>query len=463
MARDRPAHPRQIERRNARRVVWALRLRAGRGAVVERVDVAIVGAGTAGAAAAALCARRGLSVRVVERRDLEKAGARWVNGVPGWCFDRAGFARPSGAELRGAGHAMNLIAGMGPHRVRIPAHGVLEVDMRELTTRLQGLARDSGAQIQGGVTVQGLTGDTLETSAGPIRARCFVDASGLGGAGWLGGGRPARHDICAAAQEVRAVRDPAAARAFYRRHGVAWGETAVFSSVHGGFSIINVRASDEQVSILTGSIPALGHPSGRAILDRFVATEAWIGEREFGGAQAIPLGRPADVLARGPVALLGDAAGQVFSAHGSGIGAGLVAAAELAHVLADGGTPEDYGVRWMRRWGGLFASYDVFRRYSQERSVEDTEALIQAGLLDPELARAGLDQESPALRPAVLARTLAAAARAPRAAASLMPVIARMELMRTWYSRYPRDLRDVPRWARRAARLAGEGSAASPD
>lgn len=429
--------------------------------MTERVDVAIVGAGSAGAAAAALCARRGLSVRVLERRDLEKAGARWVNGVPGWCFDRAGFARPSGAELRGSGHAMNLIAGMGPHRVRIPAHGVLEVDMRELTDRLQALARDSGARFEGGVTTRGLAGDTLETSAGPVRARFFVDASGLGGAGLMPGGRPHRHDICAAAQEVRAVRDRSAARAFYRRYGVAWGETAVFSSLHGGFSIINVRATDEQVSILTGSIPALGHPSGRAILDRFVDSEPWIGDREFGGSQAIPLGRPAEVIARGQVALLGDAAGQVFSAHGSGVGAGLVAAAELAQALANGGGPEAYGVRWMRRWGGLFASYDVFRRYSQERSAEDTGALIAAGLLDPELARAGLDQESPALRPAVLARTLAAAVRAPRAAASLAPVIARMELMRAWYSRYPSALYEVPRWAKRAARLAGERPAAT--
>ncbi|MEZ4267380.1 MAG: NAD(P)-binding protein [Myxococcota bacterium] len=424
--------------------------------MTERVDVAIVGAGTAGAAAAALCARRGLSVRVLERRDLEEAGARWVNGVPGWCFDRAGFERPRGAELRGSGHAMNLIAGMGPHRVRIPAHGVLEVDMRALTARLQALARDSGARLEGGVTVGALHGDTLETSAGAVRARFFVDASGLGGAKLLPGPGPARTDICAAAQEVRAVLDPAAARAFYARHGVAWGETAVFSSLDGGFSIINVRASDAQVSILTGSIPALGYPSGRAILDRFVASEPWVGEREFGGARAIPLGRPADVLARGPVALLGDSGCQVFSAHGSGIGAGLIAAAELAQALADGGGPEAYGVRWMRRWGGLFASYDVFRRFSQERTVEDTARLMEAGLLDPELARAGLDQESPTLGPRTLARTLRAAARAPRAAAGLAPVVARMELTRAWYSRYPAVASEVPRWAARAARLAGE-------
>lgn len=423
-------------------------------------DVIVVGAGSAGAAVAAQCAQRGLSVRVLERRPLEEAGATWVNGVPGWCFDLAGFARPAGEELRGSGHAMNLIAGWGPERVRIEGHGVLEVDMRLLTLRLQALARDAGARFDGSVTVRGRDGDRLDTSAGALRGRTLVDASGHHGAGLLSRPATRRDDLCAAAQQVHRVADPAAARAFFEKNSVPFGESAVFSSLDGGFSIINVRADDAEVSILTGSIPALGHPSGRAILDRFVAAQPWIGERLFGGARAIPLGRPADVLAEGPVALVGDSGCQVFSAHGSGVGAGLVAAAELAAALAEGAGPQGYAVRWMRRWGGLFAGYDVFRRFSQRRTVEDTATMIRAGLLDPDLARAGLDQQPPALSAAVLGRTLRAALSAPRSAAGLAPVVARMELLRAWYSRYPSEPAAVPAWARRAAQLAGEDGAA---
>ncbi|MCB9727358.1 MAG: FAD-binding protein [Deltaproteobacteria bacterium] len=425
------------------------------------MDVVVVGAGTAGAAAAAACAERGLGVRVLERRPLEEAGARWVNGVPGWCFDRAGLARPVGDELRGSGEAATLVAGMGPHRVRIEGHDVLEVDMRALTARLQELARQRGARLEGGVTVQGLDGDTLRTSAGPVRTRYVVDASGLGGAGLIAAPRPAPDDLCTAAQEVRRVSDPALARDFFARHGVPFGEAVVFSSLDGGFSIINVRSDGEHVSILTGSIPALGHASGRAILDRFVASAPWVGERVFGGSRAIPLGRPADILARGRVALLGDAALQVFSAHGSGIGAGLIAAADLARALADGSGPEAYGVRWMREWGGLFASYDVFRRYSQRRSLADIETLMRAGLMPPELARAALDQQPVRPGPSALAALARGSARAPRAAAKMLPVVARMQAVRAWYGRYPSDAAAVPRWSRRAAWLAGENPGAA--
>ena len=63
------------------------------------VDVAIVGAGTAGAAAALLCARRGLRVLAIDRAPLERAGAHWINAVPTRLFDEAGIARPIAPEL----------------------------------------------------------------------------------------------------------------------------------------------------------------------------------------------------------------------------------------------------------------------------------------------------------------------------------------------------------------------------
>jgi len=361
----------------------------------ERVDLLVVGAGTAGAAAAGRAAVRGMRALCVHRAPLDAAGAHWRNGVSGAAFDEAAVPWPVGPERCGDAGPFHLVAGWGPERVRIEGHGVLEVDMRRLVDRLQARAREAGATLVGEVTVHGVDGDRVATSAGAVRADVVVDASGLSGARLLDSPPTDRRDLCAAAQAVHDVADRAGALSFLDAHGVAEGETLCFTGVAGGYSILNVRVHGDEVALLTGTIPADGHPSGHALIERFVGEQPWIGARRSLGRRAIPLGRPHDVLARGRVAAIGDAARQVFSAHGSGIGPGMVAARTLADTLADGGSPERWAVRWMRERGGLFAAYDLFRRFSQTLTVDDLTELVRAGLIDAETAAAGMAQRFP--------------------------------------------------------------------
>lgn len=422
-------------------------------------DVAIVGAGTAGAAAAALCAERGLSTVCLDRRPLHQAGARWVNGVPAWCFEAAGLEPPMGPELHAADHVFHLVVGWGPRRLSLRGHGVLDVDMCGLVERLQARARQAGATLRGGAPVTDFDGRRLQFGADTIEARWFVDASGLGGARLLRQGPVARHDLCTAAQWVHELADPAGARAWLEQQDAHEGETVCFTSVAGGYSIVSVRVeaaahgSPGTVSLLTGSIPAHGHPAGQRLLDDFVEAHPWIGARRSGGSRAIPLGRPHDVLAEGNVALLGDAAGQVFSAHGSGIGAGLLAAGLLADVLAEGRGPEPYGVRWQRRYGGTFAAYDVFRRFSQRLAIEEVAELLDAGLLDASSSIAALRQELPRPSPRQLLAQARGLVRSRRLAARFAPVLARMLAAQATYRSYPADPTQRARWSTWAARL----------
>ncbi len=419
-----------------------------------RADVAIVGAGTAGAAAAVLCARAGLSVVCVERRALGEAGARWVNGVAGWCFDEAGLERPRGAELRDAGAPFHLVAGWGPRRITVAEHDVLGVDMRLLVARLQRLAQEAGATLIGTRRVTGLDARGLSTDGERIEARVVVDASGLGGCGLLGTPKPAPRDVCAAAQQVRRVKDAAAARAFFEEHAAEPGETLCFTGVAGGYSIVNVRLDDDGVSLLTGSIPADGHASGLRLLDDFVAKQPWIGEVLFGGSRAIPLARPHDRLASERVALLGDAACQVFAAHGSGIGSGLVAARVLADALGGTGDPRRYAVAWMRRWGGLHAGYELLRRFSQRLGPGDVERLMSSGLLDADTAKAGMEQRFPALGIGA-ARRLAALLREPSLARRMARVGVRLAAAQALYARYPERAGALRAWSRIAGACLG--------
>jgi menaquinone-9 beta-reductase len=430
-------------------------------------DVAIVGAGTAGAGAAWQCARRGMRVVCVDARPLAEAGARWVNGVASWLLDEAGIPAPEGEELRGGDEPFHLLAGWGPERVVMRRRGVIELDMRKLVERLQGLAQAGGAELRGDLRVLGLRtnerGVVLDTADGPLHASVVVDASGLAGARLVPTPAIAREHICAAAQAVHAVVDGPAARAFFDRHEVPEGESLCFAGIAGGYSILNVRLEGDELSILTGSIPADGQPSGKAMLDRFVAEHRWIGAQQFGGARAIPIRRPFDRLVHGRVALLGDAGSQVFSAHGSGIGIGLVAGRLLAEAL-ERDDLVSYERGFLREHGGLLAAYDIFRRHSQRFAIADLEALMRAGLLDEASATAGAAQRWPELDLAIARAKLDALGKAPKHALALAAVGARMAAVAGLYRGYPGgrpggDLR-LRAWSRAVARVIGD---AEPD
>jgi menaquinone-9 beta-reductase len=437
-----------------------------------RFDVAIIGAGTAGAGAAWQCAKRGMRVVCLDARPLDESGARWVNGVAGWLLDAAEIPPPVGDELRGEGEErarraattsgaelktspFHLVAGWGPERVIMRDRGVLELDMRKLVARLQGMAANASAELRGGVRVLGLAGDRLDTSEGPLHAEVIVDASGLAGARLVTTPTIAREDLCAAAQAVHAVVDLAAARAYFERHAVPEGETLCFAGIAGGYSILALRLEGDEISILTGTIPADGHPSGRALLDGFVAEQPWIGAELFGGARAIPIRRPFDRLAHGRVALLGDAGCQVFSAHGSGIGIGLLAGRMLAEALERGDGIAGYQRRFLREQGGVLAAYDIFRRYSQRQSVDDLATLMRAGLLDAASATAGASQRLPELDLQIARSKLTALGRAPKHALALAGVGARMAAVAALYRAYPDAPDLLHRWSQAVDRLVG--------
>lgn len=368
-------------------------------------DVIIVGAGSAGSATAAQAARRGLRTLVIERRALERAGAHWVNGVYGKAFDEAGIARPAAPELRGGGHAFHLVAGWGPERLRVPDPGMLDVDMARLVARLRADALAAGAVFMDEARVDRIEPGRVHLAAGRLArgvelGRVVVDASGLGALFQPRAVHP--KNVCAAAQAVYKLADRERAEAFFASLGAAPHEPLSFAAVAGGYSIVSARlVGEREVSILAGSLPHTGHPSGRALRDAFVARHAdWIGPRVFGGEAPIPLGPPrrrlAHVVGRGAsasaVTWLGDSAGHVYAAHGSGVGAQLVASRILADAVASEGPSgtRAFEARWHRRFGPTFAAADAFRRLSSRLGPRGLAALIRAGLLPRAVVRLGL-------------------------------------------------------------------------
>lgn len=376
-------------------------------------DVIVVGGGSAGSAVARATARAGLSTVLLEKGALDDAGAGWVNGVHGRSFDEAGVARPEAPERRATRplegvtdhgpHHFHLVAGWGPDRLSFTDTGVLEVDMRLLNRRLRQEARDAGAELRSDTRVISLDDrphiahGALRTSRGDMRAKVIVDATGLGG--FFRPDKPRPADICAAAQGVYRVQDRAAAYAWFDSQQASPGDTVCFTSVAGGYSIVSARLEEgehgPELSVLTGSLPALGHPSGLALRNAFVASHAFVGPMIFGGQAPIPLHRPRLRLAfeAGSTRLVrvGDAAGLVYAAHGSGIGAQLIAAQMLAEDLAAHGPNGVFRFqrRWHRRFLAEFAAADTFRRLSAKLDGRALGFLMRHGLMPKSLVARG--------------------------------------------------------------------------
>ena len=408
-------------------------------------DVAIVGLGTAGSALALQCARRGLRVLGVDARSFEETGARWVNGVPGWAFDASAIPRPSGPERCGVGLDFHMVAGWGPTRTVVRGHDLMEVDMRHLQNRLRTEAAARGAELREGVKVQ---------SPEELDATWVVDAAGLGGPNFLGRPRLGREDVCVAAWEEHRVADEQGARAYFQRHGVEPGHTLCFTSIAGGFSILNLRLHGDTVAILTGSIPGLGHPSGVQLLRDFVSEQPWVGEKVFGGSRAVPMAPPPLELVRGKVATLGDTAYQVHAAHGSGIAQQLLAARVLSEALAAGDLSA-YETRWLRDYGGLLSGMDVFARFSKTLSVEDLTTLMEVNAMPEGITARILTQRLPLIGPQELAQAAAGLARVPALAKRFLPVIGKIVALEAHHRRLPEGEREG--WQARREALASLG------
>lgn len=454
----------------------------------QQVDAVVVGAGTAGANVAYQLARRGRSVVVLERRPRRRGGAQWQNGVLDRHFVRAGVDPPAPPErTTEVGAVAHVVGPDGTRGIVVTSSPIVRADMARLGDRLRSLALDAGATIVDEVGSLSLhhRGDRLVAvdadvtpAGGPrrtvrVEAALFVDASGRGGtlrrrspvlARWC---PPVRGpELCAAGDLDLAVADSDGARRFLDRHGAAPGDHVNVVGLHGGWSTRSIRVSPDlrEVSLLVGCVADGRHASVPEMIAAARADEPWLGAEHSRGVGVIPLRRPYARLSAPGLALVGDAAAQVFPAHGSGIGLGLVAGTMLAEVAAAAADPGDPAVLWRyqdafhREEGGTLIAYDGFRRLSTALGSDGVAEMVRAGLLTEAMTTAGLDQRPASPPPlAELPAMVARLAAAPAVAVKMLPRLAAAQLAGALTSTYPStpDEAALARWDRRVARLLG--------
>lgn len=462
---------------------------------VEVYDAVVIGAGTAGANAAYQLARQGRRVALVERRVADQGGAQWHNGLLDRHFDEARLDRPIGAERVAANARVHMRSASPSVGATVPVSPTVTVDMGLLGRRLRSLAVEAGVEVidrvrrfevgldaEAGrirsVTLHRTQAETSGATPGTelnlrLNAALFVDASGRRGvlrqqspalAPWCA--PVAVDELCSAADVQLRVHDRAGALRFLDRCGAAPGDAVCFIGLAGGFSTcaVTVSADLETIGVVVGCLANGRYSTGPRMVTALREREPWIGEPIHAGAGVIPLRRPYARFTAPGVAVVGDAACQVFPGHGSGVGLGLIAGTMLADAVVDADDPGDADLLWRgyqapfhRRYGGMLAAYDSVRRVSTAIGERGVDAMVRGGLVNEFSARTSLDQEWMVPPTSEALHAVGRFVRHPGLARTVAPGLARAEALYRHADRYPLEpsVDDLRTWEQRSERLLG--------
>ncbi|KPA17725.1 geranylgeranyl reductase [Candidatus Magnetomorum sp. HK-1] len=431
-----------------------------------KADIAIIGAGSSGAAAACLLAQKGYQVVLLERRNQENAGARWINDVPPWMFEYAGIEMPEPPEKVVDFAPFVLRTQNGKGRVYIDQRPMWGIDMRLLIKRLHQKAEKLGVTLIDQCQIT----DVIIKNNRPIqialkrndflgksqqmtyKANLFVDASGVTQA--LLRKVPALDAICPqlppqsyihASQGVFEIIDRAGAKNYLETLGEQTGTFICFPAIEGGYStlMLYINPNFDHVDILTGVVNDGHHGTGETLIHTFRKAQAWIGDRILGGSARIPLHRPYNQFVTEGAALIGDAACHVFPAHGSGVGSGMIAARMLTDAISqydDPGRLEalwQYQARFQKDRGAVHAAYHVFSTMIQSMSEDDVKKLIEKGLMTKENIISSLNQQLPVPGIESILSMLVGSASAPFIAFKFLTQFPKLAAASVLFSYYP--------------------------
>ena len=429
-------------------------------------DIVIIGAGTSGTAAACLLAQKGYQVTLVERRDRENSGACWVNDIPPWMFEKAGIALPEAPEKRIDFSPFVMRTEKGKGRIFLENRPMWGIDIRLLVKRLHQTAEELGVTLidQCQITdvvihndrptqIQLKRNDFIGKSQQiSCSASLFVDASGV--SQFLLRKVPALDNLCPklpsrsyihAAQGVYEIKDRIGAKYYLESLKELPGTFICFPAINGGYSTLMVRIDPDfdHVELLTGVVNDGYHGTGETCIQSFKKAQSWVGERIFGGSGRIPLNKPYRQFVSPGIAVIGDAACQVFPAHGSGVGSGMLAARMLSDAVVLNDDPGAMDALWhyqttfQKDRGMIHALYHVFAQMVQSMPEKDVQALVEKGMLTKSNVLSSLNQQLPNPDAQSLVSMIAGSAFSPLITMKILTQLPKFTAVPLLYAFYP--------------------------
>lgn len=366
---------------------------------MERVDVAIAGAGIAGCLLARNLARLGHSVVVVEKNDRDAMGHDWWDTIDREVFAEVDFAAPVPPELLGDCKAGVVKPPLETIELSAPARpGLLHVDRKPLAQRQIKAAGEAGARLIFKTTVRGpvfednhIAGVTAQTGGGDpfeIRARLVVDASGIGGVirGHIASPESGIINIVAPEDTFITHREIRETNSESDRNELVFG-------INNGVVWVN-REQKGLIDFFAGYINFSNRPDPRKTIADLVARTPDGGGRVVRGGYGapIPVRHCMDSFVAPHFVMCGDAACQCNPIDGSGIASSMRAAhlaTPVIHTALENNNLDTaalwpYNAAYKRTQGLRFVALDGLQKFLVSEPRINLEVMFRRGVIRTE-------------------------------------------------------------------------------
>lgn len=363
-------------------------------AIMEKFDVIVVGAGTAGCMAAKTAAKAGLSVCLVEYKDADSIGNKVCGDAIGrHHLDNLGLAYPKGDELERTIMGIEVYSPDMETVFKLTGEGLYGfiVNRHAFGQRLLKESMDVGATlldlthvlepiIENGFVKGVVARDRRTNIKKRIWGSVTIDASGCSAI--LRRRLPQemgiettidRRDEVVCYREIRILENEIEEPDFCKIY-------LDLNIAPGGYYWIFPK-KESKVNVGLGVVAVSNSPNPKDQLYKFVLSRR-IFENSIlvhGGGGIVPTRRPLDSFVSNGIVVIGDAACNVNPIHGGGIGPSMMAGKITGEVISETlaiGEPTierlwPINVRYMKTYGAKQAGLDIFRLFLQSVSNED--------------------------------------------------------------------------------------------
>lgn len=436
---------------------------------MEKFDVLVIGAGTAGCLAAKTSAEAGLRVGIVERKRREEVGEKICGDALGeHHLKTLGLEKPQGGELE------KRIEGIKIYSPNLETVFTIEhedfvgylLNRRLFGQWLLKKAVDGGATLFDSTQcldpiveksfVTGVSAKNLKTGrTAELRSKVVVDASGFMAVvrrklpRRMGiENEVANEDVEACYREIRQLKqegeDTKYCEIYLSQKVAPGGYTWIFhkngAKVNAGLGVCMRGKFPNPKTQFYQHILAKPLFEGSLLLD--------------GGAWYDPTRRPLDNMVANGVAVLGDAACLVNPIHGGGIGpsmlSGYLAGKTIVDALEKGEASREllwpYNCRYMETYGAKQGGLDVFRRLLIASRDEELDYGMKYALLTEEdVLKAGLGDDFH-LKTTDTVKRVFRGLKKMRFLNRLRLTVNMMRQVRVHYKSYPETPEGFPKW-----------------